>query len=781
MLPDVGAVADRATNYYNAAVAQGRPTNRMAMQTASAKFGTTKTGMSDQIAEYMSRQGVTFSSNANSQYGKTQTSIANAVSYLNMDPMAATKALTDLNSGGTSANMMRNFGIMTSDPTTGRAMTQNEIFEQLHQRLTAGREQATVEDVQNSYLRGNLGETLRQSGLSEDQQQMYYQFALQKAGGTSMDLSNDAQMKGLSAGQTAAGNENPLESLYKQNQSKESLFQDFEQPYIEGIKEATGYIQTFNEVLKMLPDEVKQFNAMISTLMGDKGIGGLVSAIGPLIGVVASLVIGITSAFSTIRGILKMFGIDLPGGTPKTGTPEAKPKGGATPKPGASAPKPKGKGGNFLDDVVKNTGNFLDDMGKGMGKILPNLAKGASWISMVLSMSGDTKKSDAEIESQPNLFDPSTWRWGFPEEKKSSPTQPPTQMSPIPGLPSGQNTNTGTPSWVRPTGGLSSSVGTGATTPAQRGKMTFIMPANGKIVDGFGPRKPFMTDSGQMSSSNHDGIDIDAGMGATIVASASGTVIHSGWNGGYGNTVKIDHGNGYVTLYAHMSQLGASNGAKVTQGQQIGKVGSTGNSTGPHLHFSVYLNGRAIDPMTVLSGGAVVSTGTPETSSPAQTASAMVMSQDQILSGVSAKTPDFAKASGLTSSGNSSRGMSSTSRSNSSSSGKRGYMGSSGSAPSGRQNAMYLPDAKSAKTGDSYVAQDGPVNVHTGEAILTSAQADVWRDAIKQGYGGRGRGGNNVTINLTIGEASQAEAQKFAETVKRYLEDDNLLNNMARS
>ena len=94
---------------------------------------------------------------------------------------------------------------------------------------------------------------------------------------------------------------------------------------------------------------------------------------------------------------------------------------------------------------------------------------------------------------------------------------------------------------------------------------------------------------------------------------------------------------------------------------------------------------------------------------------------------------------------------------------------------------MYLPGTKSAKTGDSYVAQDGPVNVHTGEAILTSAQADVWRDAIKQGYGGKGRGGNNVTINLTIGEASQAEAQKFAETVKRYLEDDNLLNNMARS
>ncbi len=88
----------------------------------------------------------------------------------------------------------------------------------------------------------------------------------------------------------------------------------------------------------------------------------------------------------------------------------------------------------------------------------------------------------------------------------------------------------------------------------------------------------------------HRGIDIGAPTGTNIYASASGTVLiaKTGWSGGYGNMVIVQHPNGTKTLYAHMSKLGTNNGAKVTQGQIIGYVGSTGRSTGPHIHFEVF-------------------------------------------------------------------------------------------------------------------------------------------------------------------------------------------------
>ncbi len=97
----------------------------------------------------------------------------------------------------------------------------------------------------------------------------------------------------------------------------------------------------------------------------------------------------------------------------------------------------------------------------------------------------------------------------------------------------------------------------------------------------------------------HRGIDIAGGdiYGKSIVAADSGTVLYAGWNDSYGYCVFIDHGNGYETRYAHMSALGTETGAAVEQGQIIGYVGSTGNSTGPHLHFEVISGGSLTNPM----------------------------------------------------------------------------------------------------------------------------------------------------------------------------------------
>ena len=96
----------------------------------------------------------------------------------------------------------------------------------------------------------------------------------------------------------------------------------------------------------------------------------------------------------------------------------------------------------------------------------------------------------------------------------------------------------------------------------------------------------------------HSGIDIGAGYGSAIVASDSGTVILAEVNGGYGNCVMIDHGNGYYTLYGHMSSYAVSAGQAVSKGQTIGCVGDTGWATGPHLHFEIRYGGTCLDPET---------------------------------------------------------------------------------------------------------------------------------------------------------------------------------------
>lgn len=101
-------------------------------------------------------------------------------------------------------------------------------------------------------------------------------------------------------------------------------------------------------------------------------------------------------------------------------------------------------------------------------------------------------------------------------------------------------------------------------------------------------------------TSSHTGIDMACPTGTPIYASMSGKVVVAGWNNIFGNYVIINHENGYQTLYGHMSKILTSSGQRVAQGARIGLVGSTGYSTGPHLHFTVYKNGKLVDPQTLL-------------------------------------------------------------------------------------------------------------------------------------------------------------------------------------
>jgi murein DD-endopeptidase MepM/ murein hydrolase activator NlpD len=128
------------------------------------------------------------------------------------------------------------------------------------------------------------------------------------------------------------------------------------------------------------------------------------------------------------------------------------------------------------------------------------------------------------------------------------------------------------------------------------GSGRYIWPTQGRITSYFGYRiHPILR-----KRKYHSGIDIAAPQGTPILASDSGVVVFSARNGGYGKMIIIDHGSGFSTVYAHCSYLLAGQGQTVTKGQEIAKVGTTGLSTGPHVHFEVRKDGVAVDPMSYL-------------------------------------------------------------------------------------------------------------------------------------------------------------------------------------
>jgi murein DD-endopeptidase MepM/ murein hydrolase activator NlpD len=130
--------------------------------------------------------------------------------------------------------------------------------------------------------------------------------------------------------------------------------------------------------------------------------------------------------------------------------------------------------------------------------------------------------------------------------------------------------------------------------PAGSGR--FQRPSGGRQSSGFGPRVHPIFGTTRM----HTGLDFGAPAGSPIYAAESGVVVSAAPRGGYGNATVIDHGGGVATLYAHQSRFGVSAGQRVQRGQVIGYVGSTGYSTGPHLHFEVRVNGSPVDPARYL-------------------------------------------------------------------------------------------------------------------------------------------------------------------------------------
>ena len=124
------------------------------------------------------------------------------------------------------------------------------------------------------------------------------------------------------------------------------------------------------------------------------------------------------------------------------------------------------------------------------------------------------------------------------------------------------------------------------------GEFRWPVPSSSRVTSDYGWRiHPILK-----TKRFHDGIDIGAPTGSSVVAADDGVVIYTGWYGGYGNTIIVDHGGGISTQYSHLSKILVENGEKVSKGDEIGLVGSTGLSTGPHLHFTVRKNGELANP-----------------------------------------------------------------------------------------------------------------------------------------------------------------------------------------
>jgi murein DD-endopeptidase MepM/ murein hydrolase activator NlpD len=131
----------------------------------------------------------------------------------------------------------------------------------------------------------------------------------------------------------------------------------------------------------------------------------------------------------------------------------------------------------------------------------------------------------------------------------------------------------------------------------ERGFTPSLWPVNGKLESGFGGRRnPF----GGTSYEFHDGQDIVVPSGTPVIAGAKGTVTFVGWQNGYGRLVVIDHGGGLTTRYGHLSEFDVEQGKDVARGEFIGRVGSTGRSTGPHLHYEVRINDNPVNPLQYL-------------------------------------------------------------------------------------------------------------------------------------------------------------------------------------
>lgn len=293
-LPEISSTIQRAGTYYNATIMGGfRGAQRISRgDVENATFGTlaqmngiTSSGSSAMVANILANQGMVAGSDV---YSRTVRSVGNAARYLNMSNESAATAIGGLGTGVMSANIMRNFGIYTSDPITGKERSMSDIFEELATRLTRPGSNPTAEDVQNSIRKGALGAAIASSGLSAEQQTLFKQYMIERAGGNKMDLSDQKEMKKLMDSQNLPGpgsgimamNDNPLNAMMDLETSEEGAEKAATPAYIAGMRGATSTLKGLDFVAGNLAKTLGLVTSNLQTVLGGRTVQGLMGMAG---------------------------------------------------------------------------------------------------------------------------------------------------------------------------------------------------------------------------------------------------------------------------------------------------------------------------------------------------------------------------------------------------------------------------------------------------------------------------------------------------------------------
>jgi murein DD-endopeptidase MepM/ murein hydrolase activator NlpD len=708
MMPDVAATIGRASGFYGAAVAAGGIMGSGGIEQRTrlglGQFQTSP-GSSAAVAAMLAGRGMVPGS---STFSQTVTSVGQAARYLNMPNQVAASAIEGLTSGSTSGMMMRNFGVFTSNPVTGQAMSQGQIFEQLATRFLGGRT-TTVERTMESLRRGNLGSNIRNSGLDSAQQALLSQYMIDRARGINMDLSNPNAISDAMARNEAAGISNPLLDSMRLSSKQDELMGYATEEYRKGVKDATdALIYLSDNAVKPLIDSMGRFKATMDTFFGSNIGAGLGNAVGAGIGGA----LGGAAILGGMRGAGK-------GGVPSSGKG---PGGRGGFKMGAGGPVAlvAGLAGSTIGNAVA-AGSETGSMQSKLGTALSYGSTGAGIGAMVGSV--------------------------------------------IPGLGTGIGAAIG--------GTIGAGVGffTGGGGAAYAGNMSGGGSLAGNInpgsagsswTGGFGERRYYGT---------HQGIDIPLAEGTKVFAAADGKVVAAQSGSGprsYGLYVKIQHSDKYSTFYAHLSRIDVSVGQEVSKGQIIGLSGNTGFSTGPHLHFGLFRNGSAIDPTGFVSDDL---TGGVERYSAANNGGKGKKGSSSTGGGIvdlvvnpGASLTSATSAISVSSSGV--KGRSLTSSAIVGATMKGGITGLS---------SPVLGSLGSGTASNSQSGSGGGLDVFVPVSFQSSSSQPY-----ALGHSDSGGSKNTVVINLSVAQATETEARRFAKIVKGYIEEDSTLDRIGR-
>lgn len=705
-MPNVGNTLNRAAGYYQATLANGNTIMRnngllgtgqsvqdITFDTMSKIGGLTSVGSDAAVAQLLAGAGMTVQGGTalsgtgdNSTYQQTIRSVAHAGRYLNMDNATAAGAISGLTSGTGSAQMLKNFGIYTSDLSTGKEKTQGEIFEELAQRLTAGRGTASVEQTQASLRRGTLGATANSFfGEGTAQNTLFRQYMIDRAGKGNMDLSSETAMtalygKAAGGGGTLGKNANPLGPQMELNVSDTAQLQKAEANYITGMHTATLALTKLNEASGTLAATIGGLpNALMQTLSGHSTTQGLFSGLNTI----------------TQHGSKTM-------------------------------------AAQFEALMMGEYGLPTDMAASAAQQVALGVTSAATWAPVIGMMAAQGAAGFAGM------------------------------------LGSGSIMNNG---GTAANDGILHGGGQGGVSTTSTSGMANAEYAGSKISTHYG--------GSTFANGNHGGIDYTFGEGKPVKAIAAGKVIkvidnpnnnYAEWNsyqtkkneitGKYGGSdnsamrseinklsrpvsslgtqVHIKHLNGYVSIYGHLQagKVKVKQNDMVEKGQIIGYLGNTGTSSGPHLHLQLERNGTTVDPETT-----------------------------KLSELMDTKVIDEAAAQV-------------TGAANVAASGKAGstFAGSSINASSLQNAAGLAQDFFSGNTSKILSAvykMAGVTSAIPGVTGLDGGYTSSLGASVGGSGSASGSSGSPVTINVAVANASDAEAIKFANTVKRMMESDN--------